>query len=303
MISEEERLKKLTENKKDKSFLDIADKAYRDIIRDKDLLDLLKNFGINNEADIKKFIGTISQYKYDKDECLKCPGYDKCSKAHEHYRFKLIFDGKYISNTLVSCELGVTDLIKDEKYLFRDFIDEWRELKITDLDVKKNRYSLYKKYNSNLNGLKNWIYITGNHRSGKSFIACAFLNNYMNNNNVKGAFINFPLRARNLLDLYFKDKDEFNKQIAELSNVPILVIDDFGKEYKNEIVRDNITLPIIDERARRGLFTIFTSAFDFKEIANLYSFGNLSRAMSQQIYNLLLDFAEKEYDISSADVY
>ncbi len=86
-------------------------------------------------------------------------------------------------------------------------------------------------------------------------------------------------------------------------NVDVLVIDDFGDEYKNEFIRDSITLAILNGRARNNLITIFTSAFNFNEISDMYSINVEGRARSRQLKNVLEDYAEKPIDISTINPY
>ena len=276
---------------------------FSEIKKDKEVMTYLKKLGIEDEEFIRNNVATIMLLKDDLDYCRNCPGFTNCNKPHHHYVFTLNYDGNNIGKALKPCELKVKDEKINESYLIRDFPDAWREMSVAKLDKSKVRMPLIKRYKEALETSRNWIYITGSHRSGKSIAAAAILNGFIKLKKGKGAFLNYPERARELQDYTYNNKDDFNNLIHLYSTVDYLVIDNFGNEYKSEYVRDSITLAILNERARRGLVTIFTSEFDFDDIAYMYSLNQAGKARGKQLKNLLTSYAINPIDISSAPIY
>ncbi|MCQ2792172.1 MAG: hypothetical protein MJ208_01465 [Bacilli bacterium] len=281
----------------------MIDEMFNEIKNDQELMHYLDKVGITNQEIIKNNVATIMLVKDDLDYCRKCPGFYACNKNHHHYVFTLNYDGKNIRKNLMPCELKLKDEKINEAYLIRDFPDLWRENTVNKLDKSKVRLPLIKRYKDALNSERNWIYITGSHRAGKSYAAVAILNGFIKLHKGKGAFINYPERVRELQDYTYSNKDDFANLIKLYSTVDYLVIDNFGNEYKSEYVRDAITLAILNERARRGLVTIFTSEFDFDDISYMYSLNAAGKARGRQLKNLLERYAIEPIDISTAAIY
>lgn len=287
----------------DQDTRDAIEDMFSSVKSDDEVMKAVASLGINNEQVLRKNIATIFTFKEDLDYCRKCPGYDACAKDHPHYRFKLRYDGSFLSNHIEACHLKIEDMRKDEAYVARDFPASWRSSNTTNIDGSTVRIKLIKRYQEALKSPQNWIYITGSHRSGKSYVAASLINTYILKNHQKVAFINYPIRVRKLNDLSYSDKEMFFKYLDLFSNVEVLVLDDFGNEYKNEYIRDSITIQLLNERARKGLMTIFTSSFDFNEIANMYAINSAGRTRGNQIKRMLEDYAIEPIDISCAKIY
>lgn len=148
-----------------------------------------------------------------------------------------------------------------------------------------------------------WIYVRGGHRVGKSFLMATLVNDFIAIKKEQAAFINSATRIKELNDLAFNDKERFAKSIVELSNVPLLVFDDFGNEYKNDYVRDTIVLPILIERAKNRKLTFFTSDFSIIEIGQLYETSKAGAIRARQLTRLLKEMAEEEFDLSGVSAY
>lgn len=287
--------------KVNKDFDKLSQDMFDAIKKDGKFMSYLSDCRIHDDLFIKNNVATIMSCKDDRDYCKNCPGFENCSKPHHHYIFSLNYNGKLLRMTLAPCHLKIEDNKKDEAYLVRDFKASWRSINIknenNEID-QINRGELFKRLTDIYINLNGWIYISGVHRSGKSYMAVAVLNNLIENLHGKGAFLNYPSRVSQLQDLTYSNKQDFDDLIKMYSTVDYLVLDNFGNEYKSEYVRDAITLAILNERARRGLITIFTSEFNFDDIANMYTLNNAGKTRGKQIFNLLTNYAVKEIDIS-----
>lgn len=297
---------KLLENpfvKEDDEIRKAIDEMVKEVKADKDVMAYVKKIGITDEAVIRDNVTTIKRFKDDLDYCRNCPGFNYCNKEDIHYVNVITYDGRFVTTELRPCKLKVQDKEKDKAFVIRDFPPSWRMSTIGSLDKSKARMNLIKRYKQALNSTRNWVYITGSHRSGKSYIAATLLNAFIEESNNKAAFINYPTRVRDLQDMSYSNKEEFVEMINIYSSVELLVIDNFGNEYKNEFIRDSITLAILNERAHRGLITIFTSEFSYDDIANMYMINSAGKSRAKQLTNLLKDFAGEPIDISTAAIY
>ena len=140
---------------------------------------------------------------------------------------------------------------------------------MSDIDKSQAKTDASKVYMSYLrNEDNNWLYLTGGIGSGKSYFAAA-LSIDLAKRGLKGkcpiCFINSSKRILELSELSKQKSDDFKKKLELYSTVPVLIIDDFGHEFKNDFIRDAIVNEIITTRCNKKLFTIFTSNFSLDE--------------------------------------
>ena len=75
---------------------------------------------------------------------------------------------------------AIEELKIDNYYICDDFPKEWKNSTLRQLDLSDTRKQLIKKYSSFIKGdSSSWLYIFGNHKVGKSFIAVTFANEYI----------------------------------------------------------------------------------------------------------------------------
>ena len=189
----------------------------------------------------------------------------------------------------------------------RDFADEWLDVIMSDIDKSKAKteaMEVYMKYLRNEG--TNWIYLTGGIGSGKSYFASA-LSIDLAKRELKGkapiCFINSSKRILELVEASKSKNDDFKKKLELYSTVPVLIIDDFGHEYKNDFVRDAIVNEIITTRCNKKLFTIITSNFTLDEIEVLYSTSNAGAIMAKQIVKTIRAMCKKEIDLGDLKLY
>ena len=294
----------------------INDLVKKEIKNDKEFYKKITEiFGgkINDQLIIDN-LSSILIFKKDLLFCKKCPGFEKCNKDNRHYNWVLEKNNEdYLTCSLVPCRLNLEHLKLDRLYTFdefnylgpfRDFPFSWRFSQISKLDKSKSRFILIEEYKKIIDGKKKGLFICGSCRSGKSFVATTLLNNFIFLKKPKKViFINCVDRIKYLKEIYFNNKDEFDNLIKLYSNVEILVLDDFGKEYKKEFTRDNIVIKILDCRIRNNLVTIFTSNFNYDELSKIYSINNFGKIYGEQLKEMLINFAGNEIDISTVSIY
>ena len=271
---------------------------------DKEVYESLKPLGLTNK-EVRDNIGKLADYQEDFNVCKKCPGFDKCPKKTPHISTYVYKDGSYLTTRSEPCKKLIEEMALDSKYVAKDFPQEWKKSVLKNLDLSENRRPLIKEFVNIVKGKSHkWLFVKGNHKVGKSFVLVTFANEFVALGLGQVAVINATKQFKNLADIAYSDKETFKKTVDLLSNVPLLVIDDFGQEYKNELIRDQIVLAILNERAHQDKPTFFSSEFTISEIQSLYSIGrNGGSIRGKQLGNLLKDMCEKEFDLTGASIY
>ena len=271
---------------------------------DKDVYESLKPLRLTNK-EVRDNIGKLADYQEDFNVCKKCPGFDKCPKKDKHISMYVYKDGSYITTRSEPCKELIKEMEIDSKYVAKDFPQEWKNSTLKNLDLSENRRPLIKEFVNIAKSKSNrWLFVKGNHKVGKSYVLVTFANEFVALGLGKVAIINAAKQFKNIADMAYSDKEAFKETIDLLSNVPLLVIDEFGQEYKNELIRDQIVIPILNARSHADKPTFFSSEFTIKEIQQLYSIGRNGGAIrGKQLGTLLTDMCEKEYDLTGASIY
>mgnify|MGYP003297224006 CR=1 FL=1 len=271
---------------------------------DTEVYEKLKPLGLTNR-EVRDNIGRLNDFREDYNICKNCPGYDKCPKAEKHISTYVCKDGNYLTTRCEPCAKAIEKAKVDAKYVFSDFPSEWKKSTLKKLDLSENRRPVIKEFVNIVKGKSSrWIYVTGNHKVGKSYLLVTFANEFIAMGLGQVGVINATTKFKELADVAFKEKEYFKEQLNALINVPLLVIDDFGEEYKNEFIRDQIVIPILSERNHNNLPTFFSSDFTVKEIEKLYSIGkNGGEIRGKQLGKILLEMVEKEFDLTGASIY
>lgn len=108
--------------------------------------------------------------------------------------------------------------------------------------------------------------------TGKSYLLKGICNYYAKTKKTV-AFVKVPLLMQK-----FKQSmrdDEYRKRImVYLCNSENLVLDDIETESITRWTRDEILLPILDERMNKGMKTYFTSNYSMGKLEEQYRLGN-----------------------------
>ena len=262
--------------------------------------------GMTDEV-MDKNITKIYDFVRDINYCRKCPGIKKCKKDNAYVISKVTYSYGVVENQLIPCPEILKRVTFERQFLVRDFADEWLDVIMSDINKSKEKTQAASNYMKYLrNEEYNWLYLTGGIGSGKSYLAAA-MSIDLAKRGLKGkspiCFINASKRFLELSDLNKQKSDEFKKKLELYSTVPVLIIDDFGHEFKNDFIRDAIVNEIITTRCNKKLFTIFTSNFTLDEIKILYSTSNAGAIMSKQIVKTIRSMCKNEINLGDLKLY
>jgi len=252
-------------------------------------------------------ITKIYDFVRDVNYCRKCPGIKKCKKDNAYLNTKVTYSYGVVDTQLIPCKEILKRVTFERQFLVRDFSDEWLDTVMGDIDKSRAKTEASKVYMDYLRNEDNsWLYLTGGIGSGKSFFAAA-LSIDLAKRGLKGkspiCFINSSKRILELSELSKQKSDDFKKKLELYSTVPVLVIDDFGHEFKNDFIRDAIVNEIITTRCNKKLFTIITSNFTLDEIEVLYSTSNAGAIMSKQIVKTIRMMCKKEINLGDLKLH
>ena len=267
----------------------------------------LKDQGMSDEV-MDENITKIYDFVRDVNYCRKCPGIKKCKKDNAYLNTKIVYSYGVVDTQLIPCKEILKRVSFERQFVVRDFSDEWLDTVMADVDKSKEKteaMELYMKYLRNEE--TSWLYLSGGIGSGKSYFAAALAID-LAKRALKGkspvCFINASKRILELSELSKqKNSDEFKKKLELYSTVPVLVIDDFGHEFKNDFIRDAIVNEIITTRCNKKLFTIITSNFSLDDIEVLYSTSNAGAIMSKQIVKAIKMMCKKEINFGDLKLY
>ena len=279
-------------------------KLVKELRDDLEVYEKLKSLNLTM-GEVKENIGKLTDFKDDYNYCKACPGIEKCAKRTPHISMYVVKEGTFIATKYEPCKKIMDQIKLDSRYLIADFPKEWKSSNFSTIDKSSNRRPVIKKIIKDYTEDRNdWVFIKGNHKVGKSFLLVAAANEFISKTNLQAAVMNARTRFKELADISISNPAEFTKNLVALSNVPLLIIDDFGDEYKSEYVRDQILMPILLEREHQNKLTFFSSNYSIKEIQQLYGVGKTGGDIrARQLANLLEEMCGEEFDLTGISIY
>lgn len=151
-----------------------------------------------------------------------------------------------------------------------------KDAKIICMDYAKNFHKLGKK--------KNGLMIMGTYGTGKTHLACAIANELIEN---QTELINKTMQ--DLLSEIKKSFNEFSNSsiLEDYKTVPLLIIDDMGKEQSTEWSISTI-YDIINGRYENYLPTIITTNFNSQKLKQELGNGSVAEALVDRLYEMCI---------------
>ena len=300
MIQTMEKLNRKTYYKPDPAIIDKMRMVYFNC---KKAVTYVKKLGIPDEM-IDQYIDIFYDFAKDLNYCDRCPGIDDCGKENPLLCTKVTYTDGFVERQLTPCKKLLEKMHLKNQFIVKDFTDDWLSSELRKINQNAGRRQAVKKYvNYVKEGSTEWLYITGEQNTGRSYVAATLAIDAAKKDRGPVGFINCAKRFKQLSDMNFRNPDLYQKTISAYCSVPILVLDDFGNEYKNEFVRDGILFEILSKRASDKLFTIFTSDFTIEEIVTLYSTNKAATVRAKQIGKIITNNAKEEVNLGEISLY
>ena len=253
-------------------------------------------------AEVKTYLGSLLDLEEDMNICACCPGLDACPKSHRAFCLKLGFVEGQLSRFYEPCQKKQTYDEMMSRFFIRDFDPSWMEEDLRRVDRAGIRETLLKEFRSIVkNESSRWLYVSGGHRQGKSYILALMAKDYGAIHHPAG-FATTSKLIDNMKEKAIKEKEKFEKNMNLLQNAPLLVLDEFGNEYKSDFVFSSILYPLLSTRAKKNLPTWFTSDFKIDEIVDMYQ-GKIGNVRAKQFASLLKEHCKSEFILDGVVVY
>lgn len=259
------------------------------------------------ETDVRNNLIELGDFIQDCDYCSHCPGLNNCSKDNPRIVTEIEFKDGKIYKKYSPCKKSIEKFKFQSQFLVSDFDKELETATLESKDTIKNKernQAIFKYLDFIENGKFAWIYLSGKPRQGKTYLASLFAIDAAKKGKGPICFLDSCQRIQELRDLASNRNlsDEYMKRVELYSSCPILILDGFGNEFKNDFIRDSIVIPILMRRSTKKLFTVFTSNFTIDEIAQLYTTNYGSELRAKQLGNLILASCKNEIILSGVEL-
>jgi primosomal protein DnaI len=220
--------------------------------------------------DIDTNLGMVKRMVDDLKICQPCTSFHTCPKDVKGYQIRLDTSHEYFEVEYVKCN----KLLDYEKianhYIIKNFPNTWVDNRLVNISANNYRAGLIKLATDLLAKRINNLYIHGSSGLGKSHIAAAICNEFIDIHSGKIAFVNTHDLIEELRTLVYDDKLMYSQKIKELETVDLLVFDDIGNEKITEWSKEEVLFGLIDTRARNNKQTIYTSSYSVTDLRSLY---------------------------------
>lgn len=284
------------------------DEKLKELYQDPYFLEFLKQYDLPKEM-VRDSLVIFLDYVDDQHYCEKCPGIEKCAKKVPCMVAIPVIEETGIERKMQMCPKMFARRNIEKKLLVYDFPQEWLANDIfsqSDVDYVKNRLDILKSLTSLVEETsKEWIYLYGGPRLGKSYLVASFLVTYLKKHPTKrGAFLDSSMRIKELSDLSFIDKNQFQQVLNSYIDIDVLVLDDFGSGYMSDFIRDTVVYPILNQRLKDKKLTIFVSKIPLKKLETYLSGKSASgRIQAGQIVDIIRAMIKKEIPLEGISVY
>lgn len=209
-----------------------------------------------------------------------------CQQELQGFRFKLKLVNQNLFLVLTKCGHKKNKTSIANNYLHADFPEN-----LIGADLKKailypndkERMKLLHHFVELVHDWKTakWLFLTGNLNVGKTFLTVWFSNTFISANEKKVIFIN----AMNLFLFFrkyiFAKNVDLNNFYQQLTEVDLLVIDDFGDETKLASFRDEFLLPILKKRQHKNLLTFFLANSPYEVLFKNWQLTNDNESLTK----------------------
>ncbi len=258
-----------------------------------------------SDQDIRDNAPKIYDFSEDIKNCKNCKGLKYCNKDPKYLVTNITYEEGVVDRNILPCKKYLEQINFKKRFVLIDFGEEFFDTYITT-DVSnlqsKNKKEILLKYKKTALDKKSneWIYVKGDMSTGKSFFASVLCVDAARNKAYDSiSFIDVPERFKELTDLAFQKSPKFSELLDRIKNSEMLVLDDFGNEFKSDFVRDNVLFPILSYRGKNKLFTMITSNYSIADICTMYQTSNMSKPKVEQIRQLLTIMCKEEINLPS----
>lgn len=264
--------------------LKLKKQLFETLLKDELVSELMKKYYVNENV-VYNNTGKLKDYIDEKHKCDNCKGLAFCRQKSTGYYLNLVYENMFI-HKVSKCEFLKKEeelLAHKEYYVEHNLSDAQMKIDISKLskdesaDYKKVVLDCLKVVNDPQ--AKKGLYLYGPPGVGKTYLMAGICNHFARNKR-NCAFIHVPTFTSDM-KMLFDDKMQMEKKLKQLKEVDILACDDIGGESVTDWIRDEILLPVFNERMEKQRLTFFTSNYSMDELQKHFAIN--SRGNAQEI--------------------
>ena len=244
------------------------------LLKDPAVLSLIRHGQITRQS-VVSHPWTVNRWLHSYQPCIGCQGLGFCKQKPEGIYDGLIDDG-YLHTVKTSCRYKRAEekkLAHLDQYLVNDMPESMHTVSFEHIstDHENEEYLEVMKEAMLACSENRGLYLCGNMGTGKTYLsACA--SNYQAKKGKQVAFIHYPSFCQRMASQV--KNGEFRTEFRRVCFADFAVIDDIGAESVTEWNRDQILLPLLNERYEKKLPTWFTSNEDLKSLEDHFRFSS-----------------------------
>lgn len=248
---------------------EIKDACFAEIMADAHVTSFMKQNHVDKTY-IYNHCGKISDWVTRCHICEKCAGIDFCRMPLKGHMCDLHVENGFLIEEVRCCryQQKVNSLYMHRKnFISYDAKEDYLLISMDYFEPSKESVDYMLAVDKAVDFIskpEKGLYLYGQPGVGKTYLM-AGITNELAKKGRKIAFVNVPKYIAEL-KMLFQDNEAFERKVRSLKQVDILVLDDIGGESVTGWSRDEILLPLLDERMEKGKVTLFTSNYSWKEL-------------------------------------
>ncbi len=250
---------------------------FESLLTQPEIIEFKKKYDLS-DSDIEPFVQRYQRWLVNIRLCDGCLGLHMCRQNDRGLILDMIVDNGILMQEIRKCAYLTEEEAQRahlKKFIISDMAEHWATLSLASLDLDAETDD----YLRIVDLLARWVrspldkgyYVYGLPGAGKTYLV-ACVANMMAKNGKTVAFVHVPTLMQRLKS-YLDNRDEFENVLHKVKSADIAVFDDIGAESVTSWVRDELLLPILNDRAERRRTTWFTSNEDMKSLKNHYMYN------------------------------
>lgn len=217
----------------------------------------------------------VRQWLVSYQPCIGCKGLSFCKQKPQGIYDSLSDDG-FLHTVKCACRYERTrekKLAHLDHYLINDLPQSMDTVSFDQISMENENEEYLEVVKTAMQACyeEKGLYLCGNMGTGKTYLsACA--SNYLAKKGKDIAFLHYPSFCQRMASQ--AKNGEFRTEFKRACYADFTVIDDIGAESVTEWNRDQILLPLLNERYERRLPTWFTSNEDLRSLEDHFRFSS-----------------------------